>query len=96
MKEVDRFAHGQLQNFVDVQTVVVDFENARLVARSFAFLADQFDIGEELHLHRDRAVALADFAAAAGNVEREMSRPCSRACPLPCVEANASRIRSKP
>ena len=36
-----------------------------LEARAFALLADQFDIGQELHLDRHGAVALAGFAAAA-------------------------------
>ena len=73
MEEVDRLAHGELQHFVDVQAVVPDLEDAALEARAFALFADQFDVGQELHLDRDGAIALAGFAAAAGNVEREMS-----------------------
>ena len=44
-----------------------------LIARALAFLADQLHVGQELHLHRDGAIALADFAAAAGHVEGKMA-----------------------
>ena len=44
---------------MDVQSVVTNFKNARLISRPFAFLAHQFHICKELHLHRYCAVALA-------------------------------------
>ena len=59
---------------MNVQTLVADFEDAALVARALALLADQLDIGQKLHLDGDRAIALAVFAAAAGDVEGEMAR----------------------
>ena len=58
---------------MDVQAVIADIEHAWLVARAVAFLADELDVGEELHLDGHGAVALAGFAASAGNVEREMA-----------------------
>jgi hypothetical protein len=69
----DGLIDGQLQHFVDVQAVVADFEDAGLEAGALALLADQLDIGQKLHLHRDGAIALAGFAAPAGNVEREVA-----------------------
>ena len=73
MKKVERFADGQLQNFVNVLAVIADLEHGALEARAAAFFADEFDVGEELHLDGDGAVALAGFAAAAGNVEGKMA-----------------------
>ena len=67
------FAHGELQHFVNIFVAVAHFQHAALEARAAAFLADQLHVGEELHLHGDRAVALAGFAAAAGDVEGEMA-----------------------
>ena len=74
VEEVHRLAHRELQHLVDVQTVVANIQNAALVARALALFADQFHVGQELHLHRDRAIALAGFAAAARNVERKVAR----------------------
>ena len=73
VEELHRFAHGELQGFVDVAAVVLDLEDAALVARAAAVFADELDVGEELHLDGDGAIALARFAAAARDVEREMS-----------------------
>ena len=53
--------------------VIANLQHLRLVARAFALLADQFDVRQELHLDRHCAVALAGFAAPAGNVERKVS-----------------------
>ena len=72
-EKCERLAHGQLQHFVNVFLSVAHFEHAALVARAAAFLADQFDVGQEPHFHRHGAIALARFAAAAGNVERKMA-----------------------
>ncbi len=58
---------------MDVAAVVADIQNAALVARALALVADQLDIGQELHLDGDGAVALAGLAAAAGDVEGEMA-----------------------
>ena len=64
-----RLTHGELQHFVNVAVPIAHVEHAGFESRSFAFVADQFDIREELHFHRNRSVALACFATAAGNVE---------------------------
>src|ERR1700678_17801 len=72
-EETERFADGHLQDFVNVLFLVVHVEDAALIAGAATFFADQFDVGQETHFDRDSAVALAGFAAAAGNVERKMA-----------------------
>ena len=72
-EECQRFAHGHFQNVVNIFAVVADFQDAGFEALAAALLADQLDIGEELHFDGDGAVALAGFAAAAGHVERKMA-----------------------
>src|SRR6267143_39383 len=59
---------------MNILAAIANLEHPGLVTRSFALLADQLDVGEKLHLDRNRAVTLASLAAAAGNVEREVSR----------------------
>ena len=81
-KERQRLLHRQLQHFVNVEAVVSDFQNAGLEAGALAVVADQFDVGQELHLHGDRAVALAGFAASSGNVEGKMARGVAAAVGL--------------
>src|SRR6185369_16321356 len=58
---------------MNILPVITDLQNLRLVARAFALFTDQFDIGEKLHLHSDRAITLTGFATATGYIEREMS-----------------------
>ena len=57
---------------MDVLATITNLEHLELVARAFAFFADEFHVGEELHLDRHRTVTLASFAASAGNVEGKM------------------------
>src|ERR1700681_1766607 len=70
----DGFLHGELQHFVNVETAIFYVEYGRFETGALAVIANQFDIGEELHFDCNSAVALAGFAAAAGNVERKMAR----------------------
>ena len=71
--EVDQsFLDGHVEDVVDVLVAVLHFEDGVLVAgATVALFAGKFDVGEELHLDGDGAVAFADIAAAAGNVEGE-------------------------
>ena len=74
-REVDeRLLHRHVQHVVDVAALVLDVEDRGLVTRSVALFAGQLDVGEELHLDRDGAVAFAGVAAAAGHVEGEDCR----------------------
>src|SRR5947209_8217264 len=67
-----RLAHSHVENIVDVLAAVANVQDLRLEARALALLADQFNVCEELHPDRDRAVALAYVAATAGHVEGEV------------------------
>src|SRR6202011_4262267 len=62
------------QRLMNILAAIADLEHPGLVTRSFALLADQLDVGEKLHLDRNRTVPLASVAAAAWNVEGEVSR----------------------
>src|SRR5262249_694745 len=65
------FANGHVQNLVNVFALVQDLEDAALVSRAFTFLADEFNVRQKLHLYSHSPVALAHFAPAAWNIERE-------------------------
>ena len=72
--EVDEsFLDGHVEDVVDVFALVADVKNAGFVAGSVTFFAGEFDVGEELHLDGDGAVAFTDVAAAAGDVEGEVA-----------------------
>ena len=71
-EERERLAHGHLQHVVDTFVLAPHLEHAALVARAAALFAHQLHVGEEAHLDRHRAVALARLAAPARNVERKM------------------------
>ena len=58
----------------DVFALVFDVENLVAETRAAAIFAGQFDIGQKLHLDRDRSAALTGLAASAGHVERKMRR----------------------
>ncbi len=53
---------------------IVDVEHLRLEPLAVALIARHEDVGEKLHLDAHLALALTRFAAAAGDVEREMAR----------------------
>src|SRR5437764_452742 len=61
-EEGDRLAHSHVQNIVNVLAAITHVEDLLFEARAFAFFADEFDVREKLHLDRDRAVALTNFA----------------------------------
>ena len=72
-EETESFLDGEVEHVVDAFALVVDAEDFGLVAGAVAVFAGEFDIGEELHFDSDGAVALTGFAAAAGDVEGEVS-----------------------
>ena len=71
-KERDRLAHRHAQHFVNVLAAITNVENLLFEPRSFALFTNQLDVGEKLHLHRDRAVALTNLATAARKIERKV------------------------
>src|SRR5258708_2931628 len=57
---------------MNILAAVTNLQYLRFVARAFALFADEFNVRQKLHFDGNGSIALADFAAAAGNVEREM------------------------
>ncbi len=72
-KEAERLLDGHLKDFVNVLALVLNLEDAGLVAGAVAVFTGEFNVGEELHFHCDGAVALAGVAAAAGDIEGEVA-----------------------
>src|SRR5690606_24162449 len=74
-EELGGLVHGHREDVVHVLAVPADLEDVLLEALAAARLALEVEVGEELHLDLHHAVALADLAAAAGDVERERAGP---------------------
>src|SRR5882757_6500711 len=64
---------GHVEDVVDAFAFVLDVEDLGFVTSSVTFFAGELNVGEELHLDGDGAVAFADVAAAAGDVEGEVA-----------------------
>ena len=71
VEEFVRLLHRHLQHLVDVLALVADLERLAVVALAVAHVARHVDVGQEVHLDLDHAVALARLAAPALDVERE-------------------------
>ena len=72
-EEFRRLLDRHLQHFVDVLALVLDLERLAVVAVAVADVARHVDVGQEMHLDLEHAVALARFAAPAFHVEGEAS-----------------------
>ena len=70
-EELERLLDGHLEHVGDVLALEADVERLAVVALAVALLAGHVDVGQEVHLDLDLAVALADLAAPALDVERE-------------------------
>ena len=91
-EEQQGFADGHVEHLIDVLALVENFEDAALVSRAFAFFADQFDVGEKLHLDGNGSIALADFAAAAGNIERKAAGVVAARLRFACRGENIANV----
>ena len=58
---------------MNVFPFIANVENGWFETSSFAIFADEFDIGQELHLHSYGPVPFASFTAPARNVEGKMA-----------------------
>jgi hypothetical protein len=76
----------------DVAALVADLERLAVVALALADVAGHVDVGQEVHLDLDHAVALAGLAAAALHVEAEAPGVVAARARLGHVPANSSRI----
>src|SRR5208283_3839628 len=72
-EEGQGFAHGHIENIMDIPAVVANVKNAALEALAAAFLADQLNVGQELHFNGDGAIALASFATSPGDIKGKMA-----------------------
>ena len=70
-EELQRLLGRHVEHFGDVLALPRDVERVAVVARALADLARHVDVGQEVHLDLDGAVALARLAAPALDVERE-------------------------
>ena len=74
-QEAQSLLHGHSRkHFVDVPALLFHVEDRGLVARSIALFAGKLHVGKKLHFDRNGAIAIANIAAAPGDVERKMSR----------------------
>src|SRR5580700_466501 len=73
-KKLERLFHREAQHLVNILSAVAHVEYLRFITSPFALFANEFDVGEKLHLNRNRAIALTSFAPPARNVERKVPR----------------------
>src|SRR5258708_27374704 len=85
-EEVVRLLDRHVQDLVDRAPLVEHLERLPVVALAVADVARHVDVGKEMHLDLDHAVALARLAPAALDVEREAPR---------AVAARATRARRR-
>src|SRR4029077_2911949 len=74
LEELDPLLDRHLQHVGDVLALEANLERLAVVAFSVALLAGHVDVRQEVHLDLDLAVALANLAAAALDVEAEAAR----------------------
>ena len=73
-EELERLLDRHLEHVGDRLALEPHLERLAVVALALARLARHVDVGQEVHLDLDQAVALARLAAAALDVEREAPR----------------------
>src|SRR5262249_50859714 len=74
LEHLERLVDGHLQDVRDRVTAKLHLEHLAVVPRAVTNLARHVDIGQELHLDLDDAVALAVLTAPALDVEAEAAR----------------------
>jgi hypothetical protein len=83
LEEADAFLDGHVEHVGDRLLAEVDLERLAIVALALADVAGDVDVGQEVHLDLDDAVALAGLAAAALDVEREAPRTVAARLRIP-------------
>src|SRR5207244_11032445 len=72
--ERERLADREIEYLMDRAAAVPHLEQLRLEALAVALIAWNEDVGKELHLDADLALALTGLAAPPRHVEREVAR----------------------
>ena len=62
---------GHIEHIGDAEALEFNLERLAVIPAAIAFLARDVNIGEEVHLDLDQAVAVAGFAAAPFDIEAE-------------------------
>ena len=57
---------------MNISSTISDVQDLLFKASAFALFANEFDVGEELHFNRHRAIALANFTSSTRQVERKV------------------------
>src|SRR5260370_1152030 len=73
-EEFDRVEHGHVEHFGDVLALVLNLQRVAIVALAAADFAGDVNVGQEMHLDSNDAVAFARLASTALHVERKSSR----------------------
>jgi hypothetical protein len=71
LEELHRVLDRHVEHVGNRVALELHFERFAVVALAAAFLARHVDVGQEVHLDLDQAIALAGFAAPALDVEAE-------------------------
>ena len=71
-KERDSLFHAQVQDIVNIHTLISYLKDIRFEAFSRARLTDHLDISHKLHTYLHKSFALTFRTASAINIEREM------------------------
>src|SRR5690606_19845506 len=71
-EEFQRFFYGEVEDVIDILSVVFNFQDFGLEAFSMACFALEEDIGHKLHLDFDLTFTLASFASPTFHVERKV------------------------
>jgi hypothetical protein len=69
-----RLLHRKIEHLMDILAVIAHFQHLRFVTRALALFTNQLHVGQKLHFHGNRAIALADLATASRHVEGKVSR----------------------
>src|SRR5262249_34365657 len=73
LEQRQRLVDREIEDVGDRFAAILDLERLAVVAPALALLARDVDVGQEMHLDGDDAVALAGLAPPALDVEREAS-----------------------
>ena len=74
LEHLHRVLHRHVEHVGDRQALPFDLQRFAVVAFAVAFLARHIDVGQEVHLDFDQAIAATCFAASALDVEAEPAR----------------------
>ena len=96
LEECERLLDRQVEDVGDGEPSVADLERLAVVATPLADLAGHVDVGEEVHLDAERAVAVARLAAAALHVEAEAPRLVAAELRLRCRRVQLAQMVEQP